>query len=544
MSEVVDRKNVDGKVVLGLSWFQADLIFIVFAGVFLYLLLFILPTSPIYYEMDHVALLNDSKRMVEGEVIYRDFFEFVFPGSHVLYAFSLELFGPKYWVANLLILLHGLASATICLFLSRRIIGRNLYSYLPAAIYLFFGFRWFGIDGEHRMFSPLFGYLAVIVLLKAATPMRVAIAGAFCALCGFFTQQRGIVGVTAIAVYLAYEYGFRNREWKRFITREAVLASSFLVSLALMLAPFIVMAGPESFFRSTIFFLSSYVQDPATNSLATFTGTIAKLGSIGYLITAVAVFYHLLIPLVYLISAAVLWLDRRRSEINNERAVLLICLIGIFFALGTFAPNAGRLFQISVPAVVLFGWLVFRICSQNALLIKAVLVFLILFGAGQGIRMQTAWDRKVLNTVSGDLVFLSPVLLERYLWLLEHTSPGEYVFETYNSHVNFPLGLKNPSQVSILLNTGYTPPEQVAQSIIDLKTKKPRYIIWDGSLTAEMQTLHDGEKLKPFYDFMTQEYELRLRTTPYDGREREIWELKSGSSGEKRTEAPFDGNSN
>jgi len=95
--------------------------------------------------------------------------------------------------------------------------------------------------------------------------------------------------------------------------------------------------------------------------------------------------------------------------------------------------------------------------------------------------------------------------------------------------VNFPLGLKNPSQVSILLNTGYTPPEQVAQSIIDLKTKKPRYIIWDGSLTAEMQILHDGEKLKPFYDFMTQEYELRLRTTPYDGREREIWELKSGS---------------
>jgi hypothetical protein len=80
--------------------------------------------------------------------------------------------------------------------------------------------------------------------------------------------------------------------------------------------------------------------------------------------------------------------------------------------------------------------------------------------------------------------------------------------------------------MSVLLNTGYTPHEQVMQAIEDLKSKKARYIIWDGSWTKEMPDLGDDERLKPLYRFMTENYELRQRFTPYDGREREIWELR------------------
>ena len=198
----------------GLSWRRADVVFFLLAFCFLYLHLFIIPATPIYYEMDHVALLNDAKRMVGGEIIYRDFFEFVFPGTHSLYAAFIAIFGPKYWIANFLILAHGLASAAICVAFGRHLFGRTAYSYLPAAIYLYFGFRWLGIDGEHRMFSPIFGYLAVLVLLKGRTLPRVALAGFFCALSSFFTSAAWSSGLGGgRTVHRSDELGFRRTKW-------------------------------------------------------------------------------------------------------------------------------------------------------------------------------------------------------------------------------------------------------------------------------------------------------------------------------------------
>ena len=175
-----------------------DAAFLSICCVFLYLNLFILAATPIFYEMDHVALLNDAKRMIEGEVIYRDFFEFTFPGSHLLYFVFESILGPKYIVSSLLILLHGMAAAILSLIISRRVIADNIYAYLPAALYIFLGFRWFGIDGEHRMFSPLFALLAVFFLLEKRTYGRIAAAGLSCAISSFFTQQRGVLAAIAI----------------------------------------------------------------------------------------------------------------------------------------------------------------------------------------------------------------------------------------------------------------------------------------------------------------------------------------------------------
>ena len=48
--------------------------------------------------------------------------------------------------------------------------------------------------------------------------------------------------------------------------------------------------------------------------------------------------------------------------------------------------------------------------------------------------------------------------------------------------------------------------------------------IWDGAWNDEMSTLADDEKLKPFYLFMTSNYRIQKSFSPYDGRQREIWE--------------------
>ena len=234
----------------------ADAAFFPAVFVFLYLHLFLVPFTPIYYEMDHVALLNDAKRMYEGEVLYRDFFDFTFPGSHSLYWALFSVFGSKYALANVVILLHGMAAAWLSLLISRKVIADNIYAYLPPAIYIFFGFRWFGIDGEHRMLSPIFTILAIFFLIDKRTYGRIAVAGISCAFASFFTQQRGVLAAAAIGIFLSIEIGLRSRDWGRFVKSGLVLNFSFFACLMLLLLPFILAAGADRFYESTILFLS------------------------------------------------------------------------------------------------------------------------------------------------------------------------------------------------------------------------------------------------------------------------------------------------
>ena len=505
-----------------------DSAFILLSFVFLYLHLFLLPNTPIYYEHDHVALLNDARRMLNGEIIYRDFFEFTFPGSHVLYVTFLYIFGAKYWIANFLILMHGIGAVVICLLISRRVIGANFHSYLPAAIYLFFGFRWFGIDGEHRFFSQLFAYLAVLLLLTRRTYARIAFAGIACAASSFFTQHRGVLACAAIGLFFLIKLAVKEKNWALFLKSSLVLSVSFLVTIFAVLLPFVILAGADVFYTDTLLFISNYVQEPNFNRFGTYVLSFHKINSFGYLVTAVTLFYYALIPLIYIVIFVFLWINRKNSGIENKDSILLVCLVGAFFALGTaFAPSPERLFQIAIPALILLAWLINRIPFMSESLIKGAIILLVVFGLMLGVRIQVGWDVKTLSTPSGEIAFLSKVIYERYAWLSEHANAGDLVYEAYNSHVNFPLQLDNPSSISVLLNGEYNPQWQVDQAIDDLKAKKVRYIIWDGAWTAEMNSWGKDEKLRPFYMFLTKNYELRQKFTPYDDREREIWEIKN-----------------
>ncbi len=492
---------------------------------FLYLNLFIFPATPIYYEADHVKLIHESSRMAGGEVIYRDFWEFIFPGSHSLFALLILIFGTQYWLISAVILVHGMISAYLGVVISRKVISDSFVAYLPSAIYIFLGFRWFGIDAEHRMMSPIFAWLALLFLLKERTYARIALAGVACALTSYFTQQRGFLVVAAIGVFLFFEFGFKGRDWRRLIGSWAVLIAAFGLTLIAVLTPYVYPVGPAKFFEDTILFISAYSQDPYTNSWRTYFTTITKLRAAGITMLAVAVFYSVLIPLVYFATLLYIWFRKRTEDLYRTAPILLTCLVGLFLSISTTGPNVMRLYQVSIPALVALVWLIWQSNLLSPVKIKLATAALVLFGLMLGVRVQYAWDTVTLDTSSGRIVFLSRVIAERYEWLLANTQPGDQVFEVYICHVNFPLRLGNPTRMSILLNTGYSPPHHVAWAIEDLKRERPRYIIWDGAWTPEMQEMADDERLKPLYLYMTSNYRRVRSFTPYDGREREAWEL-------------------
>jgi len=73
-----------------------DIVLIFLVIVLLYLFLFKLPGYPFYYENDQLIFLENADRMLNGEVIYRDFFQFTFPGCQVIYYLLFLVFGAKF----------------------------------------------------------------------------------------------------------------------------------------------------------------------------------------------------------------------------------------------------------------------------------------------------------------------------------------------------------------------------------------------------------------------------------------------------------------
>ncbi len=504
---------------------KTDLFFILVCTIFLYLHLFLLPATPIFFEEDHLYIVQDAWRMYQGEEIYRDFFQKMYPGTQVCYLILFKIFGTQFWTIGLMIFLQGIASVIISLAISRKIFENIWYSYLPPTIFIFFGFRWFGLDGSHRMFSPVFAMLAVLILLKSRTFTRILLAGVLCAFSGFFTQQRGFLAVAAIGIFLLFDEFSGKKNWKELILKELTLALSFTLTLLGLILPYILSSGVERFLNYTFFFITNYVQDP-TGNYASYLIDINKITELGMIMSAVMFFYLAIIPLIYLIVFIYLGLKRNAENVTFKMPILLIALMGFFLTLGTFAPNPGRYFQIALPAVILFVWVFYQLTNKTVTIVKVAVVGLIIFGLFLSIRVQTSWDTEILPARTGNIAFLSPVTLERYKWLAENANEDDTVFEVYICAVNFPLLLKNPTQITFLLNTAYTPEWMVSQAIESLEEKKTRFVIWDAVWTEELETIEEGENLKPLYDYLQEKYYIKKNFTPYNTRKMQIWERK------------------
>jgi hypothetical protein len=110
---------------------RVDILFFFAAFVFLYTQLFQLPFTPYYFEGDHIIATSNAMRMLDGEVIYRDFFHLAPPGTELVYALFFSIFGVKVWVLNIAILLLGLALTALTWYFSRQIFT-GLFVYSPA----------------------------------------------------------------------------------------------------------------------------------------------------------------------------------------------------------------------------------------------------------------------------------------------------------------------------------------------------------------------------------------------------------------------------
>jgi len=486
------------------DYFYHDLAFLLGVVAFLYLQLFTFPATPIFLEKDHLIYTHNAMRMLEGEVIFRDFFQFIFPGSEVVYLLFFSVFGVNFWVLNAVILILNLATAWLMLKIGREVLP-GFVSYLAPLIYLAFGARWLGLEGSHRWFCVLFVLLAVYFLIRDRGATRVILAGLSLGVAACFTQTTGVVAFAGIGAFLSLEK-WRDGSGPRGIAKPLFNLSIpfFAVSLG-SISVFASMAGFPAYWDQTVLFLTQNASgDIWNNSGALFMDLPDSISLSAVRSGSVTLFYYLLFPAAYLGFIGIYLVRRKRRESLNS-TIWFIITVGAALLLSLQIPTGIRLYQISPLALIVLCWVLTQ-TKAGMTIAKVGFGGLLVLGLLLPLRTQTAWNG-LIKSPTGEIAFLSPETFERYQWVASNTQPGDYIFEANHPDVYLPFLLRNPTGMYYVRPNRFTRSDQVDDVVRSLESKKPELILWNAEWSAADSSRAPDDPLGPLYDYLIANYE-------------------------------------
>jgi Dolichyl-phosphate-mannose-protein mannosyltransferase len=215
------------------SSFERYIALIVFFLSFLYLCLFRRYSG---VDPDEGIILQGAQRILDGQVLYRDFFSFFTPGSYYFIALVFRIFGDSYLVAHTALAFLGAALSPITYLLARRVCSRQT-SLLVTALMTLTAVPWRFLiihNWDSTFWASLALYCAVR-LLESPTVKWAFAAATFVSLTALFEQSKGaglLLGLGTGFVIIA----FSSMERK-------CLSRNQLLAIALgLLWPFLITA--------------------------------------------------------------------------------------------------------------------------------------------------------------------------------------------------------------------------------------------------------------------------------------------------------------
>ncbi len=214
-------------------------------------------------DSDEGLYLYEAKRLLEGAVFYRDVFDLITPGSHLLMAAVFRLFGTDMAVARAAdAVIHGLI--VVCMYACCRVlgVGRGLAAAAALTDPAVFRPGW-AVASPHWL-STLFSLVVLLVALRG--PGQAFLGGIAVGLVIAVQQQRGgLVGAAMAAILVADHLLLMRRQgWRRLGRALAEFGggvSCIVVPLGLFL---VAKAGPSPVFKALVVYpLVHYSQSAA-----------------------------------------------------------------------------------------------------------------------------------------------------------------------------------------------------------------------------------------------------------------------------------------
>jgi hypothetical protein len=475
-------------------------------AVYLYVNLFANPETPYLLGGDQVFFWMDAQRMLHGEQIYRDFFQFTPPGADLLYLGVFKLFGPRIWTPNLVVLLLGIALSLLCLRISRSILPRP-ESALATLLYLVFVIG-LTLDGTHHWFSLLAVLGAAALLIEARSSLRVALAGALLGLATFFTQTRGPVAALGIAAWMTWERFRRDEAWSRYARHQVLLFAALILTWGALSSYYIATLGLRQLWFYQVDYVLQYTV-AGWNAASIGLPLGRSWSSLGALVRWL--FAYVLLPSVYAIS---LWrcarISREEFAATASRVALLTAVGAALWVEVAQSPSWFRFFCVSMPGVILLIWLVPAATQVSGYLTRSLWIGVIALAAYQ------TWSKHRIYTAVAELpagrIATTPLAAEKLGWLAAHTKPGEFMFQAEWPGMYLPLDLRNPVYLDAVAGSSVA---YVAWSIRQLEEKHVEFIVESPAYA-----------LPAFRAFLMNRYRLIWRFSDRD----EVWQRETAAA--------------
>jgi hypothetical protein len=489
-----------------------------------YLREFVLPHAPVMSWADQMLFATDGARIVAGQMPYRDYFQFVTPGTDLVYAFLFRYLGLLLWIPNLLMVCLA-ATAVLLTTLAAGKVLRGGFIALPAALtagFILFG----GLDATHHWFSALLAIIAMLVLFEGSQDSRIVLAGALCGVVASFTQSRGATVTAGFLVYLLWqsfdEKQKANVAWRRCI----FLCGAALLTFLAINGPYIAALGIREWIKWVIVFpLRYYPTIPAQTWRSPLDDFRNQTGFIRWICIP---FVYLTIPLVYLVFLRVMNRRRRTEPDQPWNQLLLLAITGLAMFLAV-APclSVMRVSSASLPGMVLLAWLLHRWGKQGRVAAGALAALSLAIAIYLPIRNQTMhWH--YLDLPAGRTAILDPNRYEVYRWMAENTHPGQMYFGM--GPLALPLWLQTPAPISAPIPYQYDRPEHIAASIAAIETNRVPLLLLKPYRYLAGTWGYSDEHLRPFQAYVDQHYRY-IKTFPAGF---EVWERRDSPQPDRK----------
>jgi hypothetical protein len=483
--------------------------------------LFLVPNTPILAWGDALGYATKGVRILDGEWPYKDFFEFVTPGTDLVYALLFHWMGICLWIPNLLMCCMAAMAVFLVSWFSTRLLSASL-ALLPGLCTTGFIFS-SSLDPTHHWFSTLCTLGATAALFDDLSARRILIAGGLSGLAASFTQSTGAAVVLAVLAFL----WFQSRElvgeklWRR---RALGLIAAAVIVFAVLNGPFIMVAGLQRWLAEVIVFPIRYFGTALANN---WHGTIAEVAERKGLVKWVSIpFLYAAVPGTYVWTLVKHW-QRPMGESDKcwNQVRLLTCVgVGMLLAVAS-GPNLRRVSCASLPAVILFIWLLGRQTKPWQTAVRGLAAASVALALTRGVALQFHHE-DLVALPAGSVAILDAGNAEVYRWMAGHTRPGQWYFGM--PPYTLPLKLRNPTPIEAPTPGEYGRPEQIAAAVEGLERRRTDVLL----LRPVLYLRDEVDHLRPFRNYLFKHYRLLKTFSTGD----EVWErIREESAGLPRS---------
>ena len=453
--------------------------------------------------------LDEAYRVRAGEVMYRDFFEFVPPGVVYLNAAVMAVFGPRITPFGYLGLALGTLLSVLVHALSARLVGPR-WRLLPPALFASLIYA-SGELGDHKSLAVLWAFASLLALVgRPRTRARLLTAGACLGLGVLFTTDLGLGAALGLTCGLACEPA-SGRALRTF-------ALGGLFPVLLVASWFSLQAGFGTLFYDTIVFPLTHYRN--ANPFVAFLG-------FGELRVAPRTLAHLALgsgclasALGFIVGSGILAGNAASdSRLAGRQAPLrLVALTGLGLALAYLqrAIYPARLAVASALLLVPLASALEALSQRTGIARYASRAFLacLVFGclwSSLGLIYRRQWQRayRPESHRAGTILPLAP--MPELSWIERNTRPGEAVFLLPNKGGFYFLSqTRNPTSFSRLELGGLNPPDQLRVLAHEIEVRQPRVGVWQE--VAVLPAFLSQSSLDPLYREIRRGYKCEDRT--------------------------------